>query len=145
MKNVANIQEFLDTLDNLPDIICISETKIRNNSDVIFEDTIGFDQIQLQGYHPFVYNKTETHFGGTGIYVLDNFSFQDRKGLDINISGECEASFIKLNLNSNFSKRSIIICSMYRHPHENHDEFSDIFGETISKIGKKLQLLLPGT
>ena len=143
VKNVGNIKEFLDTLDKLPDI-CISETKIRKNSDIKFEETFGFDHIQLQGYHPFIYNKTETHFGGTGIYVLDKFSFQNRKDLDINIPGECEASFIELNVKSGYSKKSIIICSMYRHPHENHDEFYNTFGETISKIDEKIPIIIAG-
>ena len=51
----------------------------------------------MQGYHPFIYNKTEAHFGGTGIYVLDKYSFRKQNDLDINIPGECEASFIELN------------------------------------------------
>ena len=35
-KNVESIQEFLDTLDNLPDIICISETKIKDKTNFDF-------------------------------------------------------------------------------------------------------------
>ena len=144
LKNVESIKEFLDTLDKLPDIICISETKIRNHLNVEFEETLGFDQIQLSGYHPFIYNKTETFFGGTGIYVLDKYSFHRRKDLEINIPGECEASFIELNLKSNQTKNSAIICSMYRHPHDNHDEFYDTFCEKISKIDKKTPIIIAG-
>ena len=144
LKNVENIQEFLDTLDKLPDIICISETKIRNHLKIEFEDTFGFNQIQLQGYHPFIYNKTETYFGGTGIYVLDKFSFRKRNDLDINIPGECEASFIEINLKSDSISRSMIICSMYRHPHDNHEDFYDTFSETISKINVKTPIFIAG-
>ena len=143
-KNVENIKEFLDTLDKLPDVICISETKIRKNSKIEFEETLDFNQIQLQGYHPFIYNKTEAHFGGTGIYVLDKYSFQKRNDLDINIPGECEASFIELNFKHGLSKNSIIVCSMYRHPHENHVEFYDTFCETISKIDEKVPIIIAG-
>ena len=103
-----------------------------------------FSQIQLDGYHPFIYNNTQTHFGGTGIYVLNKYSFQGRKDLDFNIAGECEASFIELFLPSNSSKTSIVLCSMYRHPHDNHNEFYNIFSETMSKIGDKTPIIVAG-
>ena len=138
LKYVESIQEFLDTLDKLPDIICISETKIKNQN----KENFDFTQIHLDGYHPFIYNNTESHFGGTGIYVLENFNFQDRKDLDINIPGECEASFIELDLKVGPTKNSLIICSMYRHPHNNHDEFFDIFNETVSKIDDRIPIII---
>ena len=142
LKYVEDIQEFLDTLDKLPDIICISETKIQNQAAA--KRKFNFSQILLEGYHPFVHNDTETHFGGTGIYVLDKFSFQTRPDLDINIPGECEASFIELNLTTGQTKNSVVLCSLYRHPHNNHDEFYDIFSETISKIGDKTPIIVAG-
>ena len=61
--------------------------KLGKTEKIEFEKTVDFDKIQLQGYHPFIYNKTETHFGGTGIYVLDKYSFQKRNDLDITYLG----------------------------------------------------------
>ena len=144
LKNVDNIQEFLDTLDKLPDIICISETKIKNQTETSPKSIFDFDEIQLDGYHPFIYNNTAAHFGGTGIYVHENFSFQARRDLDINIPGECEASFIELNFSRSHSTNSLIVCSMYRHPHNNYDEFYDSFSETISKINDKTPVIIAG-
>ena len=133
-KNVESVQEFLDTLDKLPDVICVSETKIKEKTN------FDFNQICLDRYHPFIHNNTQTHFGGTGIYILESFNFQNRKDLEINISGECEASFIELDLASGSTKNPIIICSMYRHPHNNHDEFYD----TLSRIVHKIPIFIAG-
>ena len=143
-KNVESIQEFLDTLDKLPDIICISETKIQNKPNSNVANQLDLNEVYLDGYHPLIYNNSETNFGGTGIYILKTFSFQHRKDLDINIPGECEASFIEIDLGTGYTKKSAIICSMYRHPHNNHNEFYDTFSETISKINKNTPIILAG-
>ena len=129
----------MDTIDRLPDVICISETKIKDQDQKKFD----FNKIHLDGYHPFIYNNTESHFGGTGIYVLENFKFRNRKDLDINIPGECEASFIELDLDPE-PQNQIIICSLYRHPHNNHDEFYDTFYETLSKIDHRIPVFIAG-
>ena len=49
-KNVESVQEFLDTIDRLPDVICISETKIKDQDQKKFD----FNKIHLDGYHPFI-------------------------------------------------------------------------------------------
>ena len=143
-KNVENIREFLDTLEKLPDIICISETKIIKQTAQNTSNELDLNKLYLDGYHPIVYNNSETHFGGTGIYVQKKLSYRQRKDLDINIAGECEASFIELILKSGHRQGSMIICSMYRHPHDNYDEFYEIFCETLSRIDDKTPIILAG-
>ena len=52
--------QFLQTLNYLPDIICLSETKIINLPRVNFF---------LTGYHPIEHADSQTAAGGVGIYI----------------------------------------------------------------------------
>lgn len=59
------IEEYIDSLDVYPDVICVSETKISTNSDV--------NQLNIEGYS-FVHIDSHISFGGTGIYALNKYS-----------------------------------------------------------------------
>ena len=128
--NLEKIEEFIDTLDTKPDVICITETKISNKTDISL--------LELDGYS-FVHNDSDISFGGTGIYVSNDLTFSKRNDLDINISGECETSFIELNF-SESDRSSIILCSLYRHPHNNLEEFYATLHETFSKFDRNTTL-----
>ena len=65
-QNISKIQEFLESELTVPDIICISETKTNEKTDM--------NCVQLENYS-FVANNSKTCFGGTGIYILNNLSF----------------------------------------------------------------------
>ena len=56
--------EFLQRLDYLPDIICLSETKIKNLPTV---------NLSLTGYHSIEHADSQTAAGGVGIYISDNY------------------------------------------------------------------------
>ena len=56
--------EFLQSLDYLPDIICLSETKIKNLPTV---------NLSLTGYHSIEHADSQTAAGGVGIYISDNY------------------------------------------------------------------------
>ena len=125
-KNIEKIREILETLDKLPDIICISETKLKDDSCKKINDKISMEDIQLEDYN-FSHNS-KTYFGGTGIYILKKYFYTDRNDLNFNVSGEYEASFVEMNfVNPMVQTKRIVIGSIYRHPHDNHDEFYDIF------------------
>ena len=57
--------EFLQTLDCLSDIICLSETKIKNLSTV---------NLSLTGYHSIEHADSQTAARTVGIYILNNYS-----------------------------------------------------------------------
>ena len=65
-----------------------------------------------------------------------------RKDLYINIAGECEATFVEIPAKK--PNKNMIIGSVYRHPHNNHDEFFGAFCEKIEKINKNYSLILLG-
>ena len=135
VKNIDKIREFLYTLEILPDVICISESKLSTFVDLSL--------IQLENYS-IVHNDSETSFGGTAIYISTNLSFKVRKDLDINIPGECEASFVELHTSDSSFKRSVVLGSIYRHPHNNFNDFYEQFFETISNIDPNTPIILAG-
>ena len=116
------IDEFLDSIDIPPDIICLSETKLNSQSNI--------DDISIEGYHFFQNNATSL-FGGTALYVSKTLFCKQRKDLEINIPGEVEASVIELLQPKKSSKGGkqpkTFVASIYRHPHNNHDDFFSNF------------------
>ena len=141
-KNIHKIREFLYPLDKIPEIICVTETKLN-------EGPIVKGEIGLQGYK-FFDVPTKSCFGGSGIYVSENLSSitKQRKDLDINLPGEFEATFIEIAAYRNQTKtrksKNLIIGSLYRHPHENHDEFYEVLAEKLTKLGPNLNIILLG-
>ena len=140
-KNLKSIEEFLYTLEKLPDIICVTETKLNEISNL--------DDVQLDGYLFFEIQST-SKFGGAGMYISEIYSkfLHNRTDLDINLPGECEAIFMEINFNNGTktSKHSnkIIIGSIYRHPHNNHNEFYDVLSEKLSRINTSSSIFLFG-
>ena len=131
-KNINKIKEFLYPLEKIPEIICVTETKLNENPIL--------SEIKLQGYK-FFDVPTKSCFGGSGIYVTENFLnvTKQRLDLDINLPGAFEATFIEISASQPGTKtkksKNLIIGSLYRHPHENHDDFYEILAEKLTKIG----------
>ena len=92
-----------------PDIhvIGISEHKIHR------DDTNNTTNINLEGYHPFVFDPTDTTHGGTGFYIKDSLVFKRRDDLKFNSSGFHESTFIEIILPN---KKNVIVGCIYRHP-----------------------------
>ena len=57
--------EFLQTLDYLPDIICLSETKIKNLSKV---------NLSLTGYYSIEHADSQTAAGGVEVHISNKYS-----------------------------------------------------------------------
>ena len=138
-KNINKIKEFLYSLDEIPEIICVTETKLNEEQ--------YSNEIQLQGYK-FFDVPSKTCFGGSGIYISESvYKFaKQRNDLEINLPGECEGTFVEITHCGEKSKKSksLIVGSIYRHPHENHEEFYEILGEKLTKIGQHSNVLLLG-
>ena len=67
----------------------------------------------MDGYHPFVFDGTETSHGGTGFFINDSIVFKKRDALKFNSPGNYESTFIELI----FPKRiNMILGCIYRHP-----------------------------
>ena len=111
--NLASINKYHDLRTVLtllkPEIhiIGISEHKIHKN------DTNNATNINLEGYHPFVFDPTETTHGGTGFYIKDFLVFKRRDDLKFNSSSDHESTFIEIILPN---KKNLILGCIYRHP-----------------------------
>ena len=71
-------------------VIGINEHKIHKN------DTNNTTNINLEGYHPFVFDPTETSDGGTGLFIKDSLVFKRRDDLKFNSSSSHESTFIEI-------------------------------------------------
>ena len=143
-KHITTISNMIVNEFNTPiDIICFSETKLEDpNPNDVLTDAYQIEQVQLPGYK-FIHNPSKTNAGGTGIYVSQLYSMVKRPDLDIQIDGECEASFIEI-ISDSKNEKNVIVGSLYRHPHENFDEFFSAFSHVVEKIRKKYWLIIMG-
>ena len=115
--NLASINKHLDDMQNILsclktkfDIIGITEHKIKkeHNTPVL--------NINLDGYHPFIFDTSDTNCGGTGLYIKDSIVFNKRDDLKFSSSGDFESSFVEIILPS---KKNLIVGCIYRHPSSN--------------------------
>ena len=111
--NLASIGKHFDDLKPDPllkfdfHIIGISEHKIHKN------DCNLNTNIDLDGYHPFVFDPTETSHGGTGFYIQESLVYVRRDDLKFNSPGNYEFTFIEIIL---ADRKKLILGCVYRHP-----------------------------
>ena len=91
------------------DVIGISEHKIQKVNE---KPSVN---INIPGYHEFLFQPTETTHGGTGFYLKDHIDYVERKDLDFNSVGDFESSFIEIK----FPKKKNLFGCIYRHPTSN--------------------------
>ena len=105
-------------------VIAITEHKIR--------DTIPIQNIEIPGYHEFIYDSSETSHGGTGFFVKRSPAYNIRNDLKLvpPCSGEFESTFLEIVLPG---KKNLIIGCIYRHPSSNLtvDQFTNSYIEPL--------------
>ena len=62
------------------------------------KDSIPTSNIEIAGYHEFIFNPTQTSHGGTGFYVKDNLAAKKRDDLLLKSPGpgEFESTFLEI-------------------------------------------------
>jgi len=119
-KNMDKLEEIVTPCSKPPDIIALSETRIKETSIIA----------TLPGYN-FINENSQTQAGGVGAYIKNNLKYVQRRDLQFKMHG-CENIWLEI-----LGKRQkIIIGIVYRHPQYNIDEFSQSLSETITKIAK---------
>ena len=112
------------------DIIGISEHKI-------LKDTPPSNNLNIPGYNEFLFEPSETAFGGAGFYIKDNLDYIRRNDLEINSHSNYESVFIEIIFPK---KKNMIVGCMYRHPSSilSVQEFSNFHLEpALEKISKE--------
>ena len=106
-KHFDDLNSVLSLLKCKFHIIGITEHKIHTN------DVLSVSNIDLDGYHPFVFDATETTHGGTGFFISDSLAFKKRDDLKFNSPGNYESTFIEVILPK---RKNMILGCIYRHP-----------------------------
>ena len=91
--------------------------------------------ISIEGYSTFS-AQTKSNKGGTTIYVKDSYDVVERLDLKI-IDEEFESVWIEIK---NKKSKNIICGSIYRHPHDNIQNFNnflDYMDNTLNKISNE--------
>ena len=74
-KNYDDLYELISEFPHPPDLVCFSETKLKNNTHV---------NIQISGYQ-FVHADSAYNAGGVGIYISDNIEFNNASSYSITV------------------------------------------------------------
>ena len=88
-KHFCDLNVTLSLLNHSFDIIGITEHKIRT-------DTGPITNIDIPGYHSFVFDPITTTHGGAGLYIKNSLVFIERRDLQFNSSGNHESVFIEI-------------------------------------------------
>ena len=125
-KNLSKITDLLLNLNHPIDLICISETKLKDSSNL--------NKIQIDGYK-FKFTHSPLAFGGAGIYLSDHLTIFRRKDLEFDTDDGCESCFVEIKTEKN--QKNMIVGTVYRHPHDdNLDAFFQKLIEVVQKCSK---------
>ena len=127
-KNLDRIGELFQNCDIFPNIIGVTETKLKINS----------DSIDIEGYD-FVGCPTATEAGGAGIFISNSFDYSVRDDLSLRYD-KCEDVWIQINSNSKHNAQNmnkIVVGVVYRHPGGNFNLFRDKICKNIDDFNKK--------
>ena len=105
-KNFDNLSHFLSQFSVPPDVICITETRLKNASSV---------NISIPGYE-FVFANSFSSAGGVGVYVSSTFGFSVIATNVINAG--CEDIWLSINCNQTTKKNChvyYLLSSFLRH------------------------------
>ena len=114
------LEEIVPPCSKPPDIIALSETRIKETSIIA----------TLPGYN-FINENSQMQAGGVGTYIKNNFNYLQRRDLQFKMHG-CENIWLEILR----KRQKIIIGIVYRHPQYNIDDSSQSLSETITKIAK---------
>ena len=109
-KNFDLFYEALQLLPTLPQIICISETKINKEP---------LTNISISNYS-FVCANSNTRAGGVGFYLNNSISYK-LIGKNLLKTASCEDFWVSINFPG--IRHTIIIAVIYRHPNSNANTF----------------------
>ena len=128
-KNFDSLYKFLVTLSFSPDIICLTETRLKGEALI---------NIDLPLYK-FIHVDSTTAAGGVAIYVSHKLQFEVCPSQHVLNSSEC----LWLELSENNSKSIFIVRVVYRHSDQTKvDDFLPSFSTCFSNLSNSKKSLL---
>ena len=116
-KNFDAFYEFLSNQLCSPDIICVTETRLK---------TQPLLNIDISGY-TFVNIDSPTTAGEVAMYISNALQFSVLNNLQLTVN-ECENIWIKLH------DSNLIIRTIYRHPKNDEQIFIDALNTNLKKV-----------
>ena len=123
-KNFDELHCFLTSLPHLPDIVCVSETRLKGEP---------LTNITIPDYN-FAQTDSATNANGVAIYIFSKYKFELVQSYNMNLNG-CEDLWLEVTVPTN--QTSFIIGAVYRHPSSKIETFCEAFINTINLLSKK--------
>ena len=120
-KNINKIDELLGLLPCSPEVMVISETKLKN---------INYNITSIENYH-FHSSNSPTNSGGIGIYLKTPLNYKIRPDLCLN---EDLVEDIWVEIKSNNCNKAYVVGGIYFHPHSSISNFQLKLESVIEKI-----------
>ena len=117
--NFENLNDLLLQIKLQPNILCVSETKIKISP-----------LVSLPGYE-FFHVDSPTNAGGVAIYIPNQLQYDLTYNFNLDLLS-CEGIWINV-FKKNISKK-YLIGVIYRHPNSLKSDFITRFGDILQKI-----------
>ena len=122
LKNIDKLSHHLTDLKRKPDVLAVSETKLKEN--------IIHSNIELDGYE-FIHRNSHTFAGGVVICVKSSVSYNMKLNINIDLS-LVENLWIEIEI-----KKKLTVGIVYRHPVQTVEQI-DIFSSAMTNIFHKI-------
>jgi len=119
-KNSEKLEELLSDIKMMPEIIAISETKLKTK----------FNSF-IDGYE-FIQNDSPTNAGGVGMFIRSLINFEKTTEYKLQVNG-CEEIWVKV-ITLGCTK---FFGVLYRHPNNNIKEYSKTLEKTLMLLNKQ--------
>ena len=127
-KNLHRVEELFRDCANMPDILGISETRLKDDTFLV----------ALQGYK-FESHHSPTEAGGVGIYIRNHLQYNVRDDISID-SDHCEEKWVEIIVDNSKNQRKntkyIVIGIIYRHPVSNYKSFQEKLCKIIYSLNQ---------
>ena len=123
-KNIDQLHNLLSELDQQPDCIAISETKLNLNSNL--------DLINLENYN-FIHKNSLSCAGGCGLYIKKDLTFKTRQDVVL-FDKTVESLWVDIEGENN---TIITLGTIYRHPNKNITDFTETLSNILSKLSNE--------
>jgi len=122
-KNLNLLEDLLSTFKTVPEIIAISETKLKDDN---------IYNININGYS-FLNTNSMSCAGGVGLYISNELKFIRRQDLDTQ-NELMESLWIEIVRQK---QKNIVIGCIYRHPNYDTTQFYEIVKNQLSDLNDK--------